>query len=84
MKKLFKVFCFLGLLLVVASCRKEANISRSFTVTVQNVSTPGLLNTLRAGVAVPLSPGSWAIFTENDPMFTEGKTTESRTTYLSD
>lgn len=74
MKKLFKIFCFLGLLLAVASCHKEANISRSFTVTVQNVSTPGLLkDTLRARGAVPLSPGAWAIFTGNDPMFTEGQ-----------
>ncbi|MGI8638140.1 MAG: spondin domain-containing protein [Segetibacter sp.] len=73
MKKLFKICCFSGLLLAVASCHKEANISRSFTVTVENVSTPGLLNTPRAGGAVPLSPGAWAVFTGNDPMFTEGK-----------
>jgi hypothetical protein len=73
MKKLFKIFCFSGLLLAVASCHKEDDNSRRFTVTVENVSTPGLLNTSRAMGAVPLSPGAWAIFTGNDPMFTEGK-----------
>jgi hypothetical protein len=77
MKKLFKICCLSGLLLAVASCDKEKdkekNISRMFTVTVQNVSTPGLINTPRAMGAVPLSPGAWAIFTGNDPMFTEGK-----------
>ena len=73
MKKLFRICCLSGLLLAVASCKKEKNNSRSFTVTVENVSTPGLLNTSRAGGAVPLSPGAWAIFTGNDPMFTEGQ-----------
>jgi hypothetical protein len=77
MKKLFKICCLSGLLLAVASCDKEKdkekNMSRMFTVTVQNVSTSGLINTPRAMGAVPLSPGAWAIFTGNDPMFTEGK-----------
>lgn len=73
MKNQFKICCLSGLLLAVASCDKEDDISRSFTVTVQNVSTPGLLNTTRAMGAVPLSPGAWAIFTGNDPMFTEGQ-----------
>ncbi len=95
MKKLFKICCLSGLLLAVASCQKDANVTnhqdahrfqaggakgqndanvtRSFTVTVENVSTPGLLNTPRLGGAVPLSPGAWAIFNGNDPMFTEGQ-----------
>ncbi len=73
MKNLFRICCLSGLLLAVASCQKEDDISRSFTVTVENVSTPGLLNTPRAGGAVPLSPGAWAIFNGNDPMFTEGQ-----------
>ena len=42
-------------------------------MTVENVSTPGLINTPIAMVAVPLSPGAWAVFTGNDPMFTEGQ-----------
>ncbi|MEO7394243.1 MAG: spondin domain-containing protein [Chitinophagaceae bacterium] len=57
----------------VGSSQKEANVTRSFTVTVQNVSTMGLINTMRAGGTVPLSPGAWAIFNGNDPMFTEGQ-----------
>ncbi len=70
---MFRICCFSGILLAVASCHKEDDISRSFTVTVENVSTLGLLNTPRAGGAVPLSPGAWAIVNSNDPMFTEGK-----------
>ena len=73
MKKLFRICCFSGLLLAAASCQKEANVTSSFTVTVENVSTPGLINTPRAGGAVPLSPGAWAIFNGNDPMFSEGQ-----------
>ncbi len=95
MKKLFRIYCLSGLLLAVASCQKDANVTnhqdahrfqaggakgqndanvtRSFTVTVENVSTPGLLNTPRLGGVVPLSPGAWAIFNGNDPMFTEGQ-----------
>jgi hypothetical protein len=72
MKTLFSICCF-SVLLAIASCRKEKTIIKSFTVTVQNVSTPGLINTPRAMGAVPLSPGAWAIFTGNDPMFTEGQ-----------
>ncbi len=60
-------------MLAMASCRKEKTIVKSFTVTVQNVSTPGLINTPIAMIAVPLSPGAWAVFTGNDPMFTEGQ-----------
>ncbi len=52
---------------------QESNVSRTFTVTVQNVSTAGLINTPRAGGAVPLSPGAWSVFNGNDPMFTEGE-----------
>jgi hypothetical protein len=56
----------------LVSGQKNANGTRSFTVTVENVSTPGLVSTPRAGGTVPLSPGAWAIYNGNDPMFTEG------------
>jgi hypothetical protein len=56
-----------------ANGRDEANVTMSFTVTVKNVSTKGLVATPRAMGTVPLSPGAWAIFNGNDPMFTEGQ-----------
>ncbi|MBA2744606.1 MAG: spondin domain-containing protein, partial [Flavisolibacter sp.] len=94
MKNLFRICCLPGLLLALASCQKDGNVTnqqaapqnqaelasgkqngntRTFTVTVENVSTPGLLNTPRLGGIVPLSPGAWAIYNGNDPMFTEGQ-----------
>ncbi len=56
-----------------ATSGKHNSNTRSFTVTVENVSTPGTLNTPRLGGIVPLSPGAWAVFNGNDPMFTEGQ-----------
>ncbi len=43
-----------------------------FTITIQNVSTPGTLTTDRAMGAIPLSPGVYAVFTGTDPAFTIG------------
>jgi hypothetical protein len=58
---------------VMANGQRVSNVTTSFTVTVENVSTPGTLNTPRLGGIVPLSPGAWAVFNGNDPMFTEGQ-----------
>ena len=66
-----------------ASGQKEGNVT-TFTVTVQNVSTPGLINTPRAGGTVPLSPGAWAIFNGNDPMFTEGQLADKGTEQIAE
>jgi hypothetical protein len=46
---------------------------QTFTVTVKNVSQPGLLSTPRAKGAVPLSPGAYAAYTGSNPMFTVGE-----------
>ncbi|WP_420456218.1 spondin domain-containing protein [Rubrivirga sp.] len=46
---------------------------RTFTVTLENVSTPGTVAGDRAMGAVPLSPPAWAVFTGNDPMFRSGQ-----------
>ncbi|MEO7473942.1 MAG: DUF3179 domain-containing (seleno)protein, partial [Gemmatimonadales bacterium] len=51
----------------------------TFTVTVQNVSTPGLLATARAGGTIPVSPGAYAVFTGSNPMFTGGSTADAGT-----
>jgi len=47
-------------------------LATTFTVTIRNVSTPGLLATDRAGGTVPLSPGVWAVFVVSNPLFEIG------------
>jgi hypothetical protein len=46
-----------------------------FTVTVENVSTPGTIDSDRAGGSVPLSPGAWAVHEGFTPftLFTVGE-----------
>lgn len=51
----------------------------TFTVTVQDVSTPGLLSTAREMGTVPLSPGVFAVFTGGDPAFTVGSPADEGT-----
>ena len=43
-----------------------------FTVHIENVSQPGTIDSDRAGGAVPLSPGVYAVFQGKNPMFTPG------------
>ena len=45
----------------------------TFSVTIENVSTPGTVDTDRAMGAVPLSPPTWAVFDGDDPMFRSGE-----------
>ncbi len=46
----------------------------TFRVTIEDVSTPGLLDTERAGGTVPLSPGVYAVFRgAANPLFKAGK-----------
>ena len=45
----------------------------AFTVTVENVSTPGTVDTPRAMGTVPLSPPAWAVFDGDDPFFASGE-----------
>ena len=79
---------FLSLLLLLAvatGCDSnddptpDPNAAREFTVTITNVSTPGLIGTDRAMGTVPLSPPAWAVFTGDDPMFTPGGTANEGT-----
>jgi len=70
-------------LFAVNACDDEnvtgSQFRRSFTVTVQNVSRPGLLATDRAIGTVPLSPGVWAVFSGSDPAFTVGANADQGT-----
>jgi hypothetical protein len=54
----------------------------TFEVTVENVSTPGLLDTDRAMGVVPLSPGVFVTFEGDDPAFTVGEIADSGTTLI--
>ncbi|CAN5916490.1 hypothetical protein BH24BAC1_BH24BAC1_33520 [soil metagenome] len=50
----------------------KKDMPRTFTVRVENVSTPGLLDTDRANGTVPLSPGAFAVYKGANPMFMLG------------
>lgn len=71
-----KLYAMCLCLLAFASCDDDDDInivSETFTVRVENVSTPGLLNTTRANGTVPLSPGVYAVYDDDNPMFTVGQ-----------
>ena len=50
-----------------------------FTVHVENVSQPGTIDSDRAGGAVPLSPGVYAVFQGKNPMFDPGARADNGT-----
>ncbi|MGH7526242.1 MAG: spondin domain-containing protein [Gemmatimonadales bacterium] len=56
----------------------------TFTVTIQDVSTPGLLTTDRAGGTVPLSPGAYAVFTGSNPLFASGSPADGGTELIAE
>jgi hypothetical protein len=58
--------------------------THTFTVTVENVSTPGLVDTDRADGTVPLSPGAYVAFEGGDPAFTPGKPADSGTMLIAE
>ena len=62
----------LALALVVGCDSTDDDAPRMFAVTVENVSTPGTVDTPRAMGTVPLSPPAYAVFTGDDPMFQVG------------
>ena len=63
--------------LAVSGCDSSSDVvvptPTRFTVTVENVSTAGTVDTPRAMGTVPLSPPAWAVFDGDDPMFTSGE-----------
>ncbi len=61
-----------------------ADRTETFTVTVENVSTAGLIDSDRAGGAVPLSPGAWVVFEGENPAFTPGEMADSGTTLIAE
>jgi len=68
------IFYFVGLVTLIcfSSCGDDAVTPTTFTVTVENVSIAGTVDTERAMGIVPLSPPVFALFTGDDPMFSEG------------
>ena len=57
----------------VAGASDGGDAGRMFTVTVENVSTPGTLDTDRANGVVPLSPPVWAVYDGENPAFVPGE-----------
>lgn len=56
---------------VATGCTSEDDLT-TFRVELENVSTEGLLDTTRADGAMPLSPGVFAVYTIDNPLFTPG------------
>lgn len=74
-------------MLALAGCSDDNNNNpapTTFTVSVQNVSTPGLLSIPRAMGTVPLSPGAYAVFAGSDPMFTVGSAADAGTELIAE
>lgn len=73
MKKIIKTATALILpaLLSLTGCIKDHDIDqmKTFKVEIENVSTPGLLPTMRAMGTVPLSPPVYAVYGSGSPMF---------------
>ena len=68
--------------LVLAGCGGDDGgpaAERTFTVRVENVSTPNTVPTARANGTVPLSPGVYAVFTGANPLFTVGERADAGT-----
>jgi hypothetical protein len=61
------MYCIGTAAAVLMGCPEPA--STTFDVTVENVSTEGLLDTERLGGAVPLSPGVYAVHEGDNPAF---------------
>ena len=57
----------------VAGASDGGDAGRMFTVAVENVSTPGTLDTDRANGVVPLSPPVWAVYDGENPTFVPGE-----------
>lgn len=70
--------------LTASAASAQQDGAQEFTVTVENVSTPGLLTTDRAMGVVPLSPGAFVVFDGDDPAFTVGQMADSGTRLIAE
>jgi hypothetical protein len=61
------------------SRRAKGKAKTTFTVTIQDVSTPTTLQTSQGPKPVPLSPGVFAAYRGNNPLFREGKAADTGT-----
>ncbi len=70
----------------LAGCDDDGSAPQvtTFTVMVEDVSTPGLLATDRAGGTIPLSPGAYAVFTGSTPLFTSGSEADQGTELIAE
>jgi hypothetical protein len=59
--------------------KSKGKAKSTFTVTVQDVSTPTTLQTSQGPKPVPLSPGVFAAYRGNNPLFREGKDADEGT-----
>jgi hypothetical protein len=71
-------------ILTASAASGQQDGAQEFTVTVENVSTPGLLTTDRAMGVVPLSPGAFVVFDGDDPAFTVGQMADSGTRLIAE
>lgn len=65
--------------LLLTACDSADDGPAGFTVTIENVSTPGTVNTGRVMGTVPLSPPVFAVFSGRNPMFQTGEFANSGT-----
>lgn len=63
---------------------KKKNEPVTFEVTIENVSTPNLLETERANGTVPLSPGVYATYTGENPLFMPGQRADNGTARIAE
>lgn len=81
---------YVGLMIALAvggACENDDDngpITETFTITVENVSQPGTIATDRAGGAVPLSPGAYAVFSGSNPLFTVGTSADAGTELIAE
>jgi len=57
----------------IVGMNSEGGDKRMFTVTVENVSKPGTVDTDRANGVVPLSPPAYGVYTGENPAFVPGE-----------
>jgi hypothetical protein len=67
--------------LVIAACSDDTTEvqQRTFSVRIENVSTPGTLPVTRLDGVVPLSPGVWAVLDGSASLFTVGGAADAGT-----
>lgn len=90
-----RIFAILSVVAFSSGCEKfkdfeeklnenKKNEPVTFEVTVENVSMPNLLETERANGTVPLSPGVYATYTGENPLFMVGQRADNGTARIAE